>query len=215
MKKRTRYELLLFAIVAVIYLGSLMAGRSSSGTDDPGSGSSSASMQTESTVDIKELPPASMASGSGTDKETETAAKTEPSGRNIVPAETKEAVDSGISIAEDGSYTDKDSVALYIATYSHLPGNFIKKNDAKDAGWDSGKGNLDEVCPGMSIGGDRFGNYEGSLPDKKGRKYYECDINYNSKKGYRGAERIIYSNDGLVYYTGDHYKTFELLYGEP
>ena len=69
-----------------------------------------------------------------------------------------------------------------------------------------------EVCPGKSIGGDRFGNYEGNLPDKKGRKYFECDINYNENDGYRGTERIIYSNDGLVYYSGDHYKTFELLY---
>ena len=70
-----------------------------------------------------------------------------------------------------------------------------------------------KVCKGCSIGGDSFGNREGQLPKKKGRKYYECDIDYRG--GTRNAKRIIWSSDGLIYYTGDHYKTFELLYGEP
>lgn len=64
----------------------------------------------------------------------------------------------------------------------------------------------------MSIGGDRFGNREGLLPTAKGRKYYECDIDFDGT--YRGAKRIVYSNDGLIYYTEDHYESFELLYGE-
>ena len=76
----------------------------------------------------------------------------------------------------------------------------------------SSEGNLGEVAPGMSIGGDYFGNYEGNLPEAKGRDYYECDIDSNG--GYRGAKRIVFSNDGLIYYTEDHYETFELLYGE-
>jgi guanyl-specific ribonuclease Sa len=66
------------------------------------------------------------------------------------------------------------------------------------------------VAPGMSIGGDTFGNREGILPKEKGRKYYECDVNYEG--GYRGGERIVYSNDGLIFYTEDHYKSFEQLY---
>ena len=66
----------------------------------------------------------------------------------------------------------------------------------------------------MCIGGDYFGNYEGLLPAQKGRKYYECDIDTLGKSK-RGAKRIIYSNDGLIYYTEDHYESFELLYGEP
>lgn len=114
------------------------------------------------------------------------------------------------SVSEDGTYTSKDEVAAYIHAYNHLPSNFIKKRDAQDLGWDSSLGNLDEVAPGMSIGGDKFGNYEGKLPEKNGRKYFECDINYDG--GYRGAERIIYSNDGAVYYTNDHYNTFTQLY---
>ena len=68
------------------------------------------------------------------------------------------------------------------------------------------------MAPGMSIGGDRFGNREGLLPTKKGRKYYECDIDFDG--GYRNGKRIVYSNDGLIYYTGDHYESFQLLYGE-
>ena len=116
-------------------------------------------------------------------------------------------------IDEDGHYTSKEEVALYIHTYGKLPSNYISKDEAEDLGWkkkDGEAGQLHVVAPGMSIGGSYFGNYEGLLPEKKGRKYYECDINY--VKGNRGAERIVYSNDGLIFYTGDHYESFEQLY---
>ena len=93
--------------------------------------------------------------------------------------------------------------------YGHLPSNFITKSDAQALGWDSRQGNLWDVAPGMSIGGDVFGNREGLLPKAKGRTYYECDIDYEG--GYRGSKRIVYSNDGLIYYTEDHYHTFECL----
>ena len=104
-------------------------------------------------------------------------------------------------------------MALYLRLYGKLPSNFLTKSEAQALGWDSSKGNLDKVAPGKSIGGDTFGNREGLLPAKSGRKYYECDIGYTG--GYRGSERIIYSNDGLIYYTADHYASFTLLYGEP
>ena len=113
---------------------------------------------------------------------------------------------------EDGEYSDKENVALYLNTYGKLPKNFITKEEARDLGWNAKKGNLWEVAEGMSIGGDKFGNREGLLPKKDGRKYFECDINYEG--GHRGAERIVFSNDGLVYYTGDHYESFTLLYGD-
>lgn len=116
------------------------------------------------------------------------------------------------TLDEDGSYTSKEEVAAYLNQYQHLPSNFITKKEAKSLGWESSKGNLGEVAPGMSIGGDRFGNYEGILPQADGRKYYECDIDFEG--GYRDSKRIVYSNDGLIYYTEDHYETFELLYGE-
>ena len=114
------------------------------------------------------------------------------------------------SVEYGESYTSKEEVALYLHLYEELPPNFITKNEAKKLGWDSKKGNLGEAAPGMSIGGDHFGNYEGILP--KGKEYHECDI--DSDGGYRGAKRIVYSDDGCIYYTEDHYETFELLYGE-
>ena len=130
--------------------------------------------------------------------------------KDIQVEEYSEEVVAGV--AEDGEYTSKEEVAEYIYLYGHLPANFITKNEAKDLGWVSQEGNLDEVAPGMSIGGDYFGNYEGILPEENGREYHECDIDFDGT--YRNAKRIIYSNDGLIYYTEDHYETFELLYGE-
>ena len=115
-------------------------------------------------------------------------------------------------IDEDGTYTSKEDVALYIYTYEHLPSNYITKKEAKSLGWVNSEGNLDEVAPGKSIGGDYFGNYEGILPEEEDRDYYECDIDFDGT--YRNAKRIVYSNDGLIYYTEDHYESFELLYGE-
>ena len=111
---------------------------------------------------------------------------------------------------EDGEYSDKEHVALYIHEFNHLPSNYISKQKAESLGWIASKGNLWKVAPGKSIGGSHFGNYEGQLPKAKGRKYYECDVDFDGK--YRNAKRIIYSNDGLIYYTDDHYETFELLY---
>ncbi|MBD5394942.1 MAG: ribonuclease [Lachnospiraceae bacterium] len=125
---------------------------------------------------------------------------------------TPEAPDKEPELSEDGTYTSKEEVARYLFLYGHLPDNFITKKEAKALGWVSSEGNLGEVAPGKSIGGDYFGNFEGNLPEKEGREYHECDI--DSDGGYRGAKRIVYSNDGLVYYTEDHYQTFELLYGE-
>ncbi|MDQ9822344.1 ribonuclease domain-containing protein, partial [Acinetobacter sp. 163] len=77
------------------------------------------------------------------------------------------------------SYTSKDEVAVYIHTYGKLPSNYITKKEAKALGWVSKEGNLDEVAPGKSIGGDKFGNYEGMLPKEDGRQYYECDIDFD------------------------------------
>ena len=120
--------------------------------------------------------------------------------------------DQVYQIDENGYYSGKDEVALYIYTYDKLPNNYITKRQASDLGWESSEGNLWDVTDKMSIGGDRFGNREGLLPEEEARQYYECDINYEG--GYRGAERLVYSNDGLIYYTADHYDTFELLYGD-
>ncbi len=113
------------------------------------------------------------------------------------------------TLDEDGVYTSKEDLALYIHLYGHLPSNFITKDEARKAGWDGGS--LERFCPGKCIGGDRFGNREGLLPKAKGRTWTECDVNTLGAKS-RGAERIVFSNDGLIYYTGDHYESFTQLY---
>ena len=112
----------------------------------------------------------------------------------------------------DGSYTTKEDVALYIHLYGRLPSNFITKSQARRLGWKSG--GLERYAPGKCIGGDTFQNREGLLPRKSGRTYKECDIDTLGASS-RGAKRIVFSNDGLVYYTNDHYASFTLLYGEP
>ncbi len=121
-----------------------------------------------------------------------------------------EADDTPCPVSEDGEYWTKDDVALYIHLYGHLPKNYISKSKAQSLGWEGGS--LEPYAPGCSIGGGRFGNYEGLLPTKKGRTYTECDIDTRGKKS-RGAKRIVFSNDGLIYYTDDHYESFTLLYG--
>jgi len=124
-------------------------------------------------------------------------------------SKTLEIPAASYPVEKNGAYSTMEEVAVYLATYDKLPKNFLTKNKAQNLGWDNRAGNLDEVAPGCSIGGDRFGNYEGQLPDKKGRKWTECDIDYTG--GYRGGKRIVFSNDGLIYYTDDHYNTFTQL----
>ncbi len=129
----------------------------------------------------------------------------------ISDAPARSTSDEDSELPEDGSYTSKDEVALYISIYGHLPSNFITKKEAQALGWEGGS--LEPYAPGKCIGGSRFGNYEGLLPEKEGRVYTECDIDTLGAEK-RGARRIVFSNDGLIYYTEDHYESFELLYGE-
>lgn len=112
---------------------------------------------------------------------------------------------------EEGIYTSAQEVAAYLLAYGRLPGNFITKAEARKLGWPGG--DLRPYARDKCIGGDRFGNYEGLLPKQKNRLYFECDIDTLGKAS-RGAKRLVYSNDGLIYYTQDHYKSFKLLYGE-
>ena len=116
-----------------------------------------------------------------------------------------------VPLPEDGEYDSRDDVALYLYIYGHLPPNFIGKREAQALGWPGGS--LDPYAYGKCIGGDYFGNYQGLLPRAPGRYWRECDIDTLHARS-RGAKRIIWSNDGLIYYTGDHYESFVLLYGE-
>ena len=127
----------------------------------------------------------------------------------VSPGESDKS--SPAALDEGGEYTSAEDVALYLHLYAHLPQNFITKKDAQALGWPGGS--LEPYAPGKCIGGDRFGNYEGLLPDAPGREYHECDID-TLHAASRGAKRIVYSNDGLIYYTEDHYESFILLYGE-
>ncbi len=134
-----------------------------------------------------------------------------PSDKLNLPETTARQQDEVAPLEENGSYYTKEEVASYINCYGKLPPNFITKSEARELGWEGGS--VERYLEGAAIGGDVFGNREGLLPKADGRIYYECDIDTNGKDS-RGAKRIVYSNDGLIYYTDDHYESFTLLYGE-
>lgn len=109
------------------------------------------------------------------------------------------------TLVEDGYYYDLEDVILYLDEYNHLPDNYITKKEAQALGWEGGP--VGEYLEGAAIGGDRFGNREGLLPENNGRKYTEADIDTDGASS-RGAKRLVFSNDGLYYYTDDHYESF-------
>lgn len=189
MKKNAKFifRLVLLAAVVLLYFGAeaLL----------PGDAQSTAAPQTQ---------------GAAADSTPDGAAETAQNAIEAAQAEEQPAA-AAAAIDEDGIYDTKDEVALYIHTFGCLPGNYITKAEAEKAGWSGGS--VEKYCPGKCIGGGRFGNYEGLLPDAEGRVWTECDINTLGAAS-RGAERIVFSNDGLIYYTPDHYDSFQLLYGE-
>lgn len=115
------------------------------------------------------------------------------------------AIDNVHNLSID-ELTNEDIVVEYLKEHHRLPDCYITKKEARELGWIPSEGNLCDVLPGRAIGGDYFGNREGKLPKKPGRKYYEADLNYNC--GRRNADRVVYSNDQLIFVTKDHYKTF-------
>ena len=153
------------------------------------------------------------APGAGAPSVTDTQPPAAATGEPSAPPETASPESSALTVSEDGWYDSKEEVALYLHLYGHLPDNYVTKAEAEALGWTGGS-----VEPyageGTAMGGSRFGNYEGLLPKAAGRTYTECDIGTVGASS-RGAKRLVFSNDGLIYYTGDHYESFELLYGEP
>lgn len=209
MKKLLRYiPAFAFVLVLSLCLAACTAQPPSSGS----SSSSSASSLFESSVDSTsgDSPTVSSAyysdfsdySGVTVDDDDESYAQSHLSGDSYTPPDIK--------VKRNGTYTDKDHVALYIHTYGTVPSNYVTKNKARKAGWVNTEGNLWDVLPGKSIGGGGFYNDDGMMPDAPDREWFECDIDYQG--GYRNAKRLVYSNDGLIYYTNDHYKTFQRLY---
>lgn len=166
--------------------------------------------QTLPTTDQQQTGVATSSLAEITEAQPDSAATDEPASvpqtGSSATAETSTAPD------EYGTFTAKDDVCAYLVAYGRLPENFITKDEARSFGWSGG--GLDDFAYGKCIGGDRFGNYEGLLPEANGRYYTECDIGTLHKDS-RGAERIVFSNDGLIYYTDDHYESFTLLYGTP
>ncbi|MBR0353502.1 MAG: ribonuclease [Oscillospiraceae bacterium] len=200
----------IYILIALILIAGFLYLRNSSTDGDSGNSSDSLIPSTVSEISdggengSEAAEPAEAAQG-GVDT---APADNEPDAGEPAPAE--ETV-----IDKDGVYDSKEEVALYIHTYGTLPSNYISKEEAMKAGWSGNGGDkLEKYCPGKCIGGSWFGNYEGKLPKAKGRTWAECDIDTLGAKN-RGVKRIIFSNDGLIYYTEDHYETFELLYGEP
>lgn len=210
MKRLARIaSVVLIALACVFALGSCTINVNINQGSSSGSAESASAADTGASINGA----ASISSGT-TDKSSATDSSGSSSPGNTsgeASSDSQNGASSGaISVTEDGKYSDKDSVALYIHTYGHLPSNYISKTKARKAGWVSTKGNLWDVLPGMSIGGSEYYNDDGQLPDKAGRRWTECDIDFDG--GYRNAKRIVFSNDGLIYYTNDHYKTFEQLY---
>lgn len=116
---------------------------------------------------------------------------------------------AGKSLDPDGYYYDLENVVLYLDTYGELPPNYITKEKAEDLGWQGGS--VERYQDGAAIGGNRFGNREGQLPKADGRKYTECDLDTDGKDS-RGPKRLVFSNDGLYFYTEDHYESFQEVY---
>ncbi len=189
--KRSVLTTVLCIVIALVVIGVLL----SRGVN------SDAPQTDEKTESLQVLSPSPEASGTPDD----------PLAADPTPEPSPEPDEEQPALDEEAAYNTKDEVALYIRNYGHLPPNYVTKTKAREAGWYGGS--LESYFPGCSIGGDVFGNREGLLPDKEGRTYYECDIE-TAGKGARGAKRIVYSNDGLIYYTEDHYESFTLLYGE-
>ena len=194
-RRRSRWPGLLLAVIMTVVL---MTGCAGAGKED--AQENAAVLTTVTEQESREE-----ASGPGsedTDEEAEEAAG--PASEKTAEAEPDDSAEKRID--ENGSYTTRDDVALYIHVYGKLPSNFITKKEAEKLGWTGGS--LEPYAPGKCIGGGRFGNYEGVLPQGN---YKECDIDTLGKKS-RGAKRIVYSDDGRIYYTADHYESFTQLY---
>ena len=129
------------------------------------------------------------------------------SSKNKLETSSEQKSNISLSAQNIDELTQENIVIPYIKKHGELPDYYITKSEAKSLGWVPSKGNLCEVAPGKAIGGDIWTNRQKSLPTKSGRKYFEADLNYHC--GNRNADRVVFSNDGLVFVTFDHYRSFE------
>ena len=205
-KVKLKNRIRLMALMAMVLVVMVFTGCGRKPAEQPESAGSAATVDLSSFMESSDE-----ASSEGTSAESDDASSEDSSAESdeALAVTTEYTAHTEPLLDEDGTYTTKADVALYIHTYGKLPSNFMTKKQAKKLGWSGGS--LEDFAPGMCIGGDYFGNYEGLLPEDK--EYHECDIDTLGKKS-RGAKRIIYSDDGYIYYTEDHYESFEQLYGE-
>ena len=140
--------------------------------------------------------------------ETSDATPTEPTETTADPSTSEPPVDDSLPTIGE-YYYDLTNVVLYLDLYGELPPNFITKAEARELGWSGGS--VGDYLEGGAIGGDFFGNYEGLLPKADGRTYHECDIDTEFSNS-RGAKRVVFSSDGLYFYTSDHYESFSQVY---
>lgn len=190
----------------------VISGQTEAGLTENGQAESTASTEVASETSLTagaDTAASDGATGAETEAQAESATETEV--QTEAPTEALTEAETEAYLDPDGIYTSMEDVALYLYLYGELPDNFITKKEARALGWEGGS--LEPYAPGKCIGGDKFGNYEGLLPQESGRTYKECDIDTLYADS-RGAKRIVYSNDGLIYYTEDHYESFELIYPE-
>lgn len=125
---------------------------------------------------------------------------------NLNESDSSESETFETQLVEGEFYSQPQDVVDYLDTFGELPLNYLTKEEAREMGWIASEGNLWDVAPDAVIGGDTFGNFEGLLPKAEGRRYFEADVNYDG--GHRNAERLVFSNDDLYFYTDDHYESF-------
>lgn len=131
------------------------------------------------------------------------------------PADRQQAAHTSTASATNSSsdistLTQQQRVADYLHQHQRLPAYYLTKGEARKQGWEPSRDNLCQSLPGRAIGGDRFSNREKVLPEKQGRHWFEADVNYDC--GRRGSDRMLYSSDGLIYVTKDHYRNVEQVY---
>ncbi len=116
----------------------------------------------------------------------------------VIPMRTKQ-----VGVATNEGFDGADAWLMY---RNKLPNCYVTKEEAASLGWIPKKHNLSDVLPGKMIGGNVYENRRELLPARQGRIWREADFDYTG--GYRNSKRILYSNDGLIFVSYDHAKTF-------